>query len=361
MTNTSRCGRSLTAIALMGLTGLFATELAAVTFPDLYTVVVSPEPGAPDRRSAAVGLAMASLLERITGRTGAGADPELLAMVQNADSYVNSYGRLDQERVQVGFIGSAVERALAQANWPVWGAERPLTLIWMAIDTGSGERGLLSESFNVDEWSPEMATLMQSLETDLREVANARGLPVALPLLDLADLQELEFADVWGGFDDRLEIASQRYGADAYLTAQVRLGLFGTDIRWTLVQDGRRRIVLSTTVKEGLDWVAEQYAMQFSIVGGNQTMLITVSDVATLADYGRVMSYLESLSMLASVDVENFAGTELNLRVAARGDEDVLTRVLALGGVLAPPRSQPFPGNAASGLRFEVVRTRSQR
>jgi hypothetical protein len=361
MTKISRCGRSLTLIALTAFMCLFSARLAAVTFPDLYTVVVTPEPGVQDRRNVAIRLGMASLLERITGRTGAGLEPELQHLVENANAYLNSYALLDAQRAQVGFRGSNVETAVAEAGWPIWGAERPLTLLWIAVDAGNGERALLSESFNPGEWSPEMSRLMQSVETQLRDVASQRGLPVTLPLLDLVDLQQIEFADVWGGFDDRIELASQRYGADAYLAAQVRSGLFGLDIRWTLVEAGRRRIVLSTTIEEGMGWVAEQYGSQYSSMGGNRTMRITVLDIETLSDYGRVMSYLESLSMLASVDVEDFNGTELNLRVAARGDETVLQRVLALGGVLAPSQSpRPFQGSATGDLRFEVVTGRQR-
>jgi hypothetical protein len=302
---------------------------------------------------------MAQLLERITGRTNAGEDPELLHIVRDAARYVNSSGLLDRERFQVGFIASDVDRALTAAGWPVWGAERPMTLLWVAVDGGNGERGLLSASFNPTEWSPEMAMLMQSLEQQLRDAANARGLPITLPLLDLEDLQQIGFADVWGAFDERVENASLRYGTDAYLLAQVRSSAFGLDIRWTLVQGGRRRVRLSTGVDDGIDWVAEEYASDYSVVGGNRTLRLTVHNVRSLTDYGRVMSYLESVSLLASVDVEGFDGTELNLRLAARGDEAVLERVLALGGVLARASPAALPGSGALGddaMQFEVVR-----
>jgi hypothetical protein len=169
---------------------------------------------------------------------------------------------------------------------------------------------------------------------------------------------------VWGAFDERVESASLRYGADAYLLAQVRSSAFGLDIRWTLVQGGRRRVRLSTGIEEGIDWVAEEYASDYSVVGGHRTLRLTVHNVQSLTDYGRVMSYLESVSLLTSVDVEGFDGAELNLRLAARGDETVLERVLALGGVLARattpmamPRSGVLGGDA---MHFEVVRAGSR-
>lgn len=362
MTKSSRRARRLAVVAIAALGTLAVRDLPAVTFPNLYTVAVGIDrldPAATDRRAAAARLGMVQLLERITGRTNAGEDPELAHIVRDSARYVNSYGLLDRERVQVGFISSEVDRALTAAGWPVWGAERPMTLLWVAVDGGNGERGLLSESFDASQWSPEMASLMQSLEQQIRDAANMRGLPITLPLLDLEDLQQIGFADVWGGFDERVESASLRYGADAYLLAQVRSSAFGFDVRWTLVQGGRRRVRLSTAIEDGIDWVAEEYASDYSVVGGNRTLRLTVHDVRSLTDYGRVMSYLESVSLLASVDVEGFDGTELNLRLAARGDDAVLERVLALGGVLAraAPTTPPRPGAlAGDAMHFEVVR-----
>jgi hypothetical protein len=56
------------------------------------------------------------------------------------------------------------------------------------------------------------------------------------------------------------------------------------------------------------------------------------------------MSYLEKLSALQSVDVESLERGTLTVRVAARGDAQVLQRVLALGGVLRPDAAAPGGG-----------------
>jgi hypothetical protein len=72
------------------------------------------------------------------------------------------------------------------------------------------------------------------------------------------------------------------------------------------------------------------------VVGGATASRLRVLDVTTPADYGRVMSYLETVSSLQSVDVESLERGTLTVRVAARGDARVLERVLALGGVLRP-------------------------
>ena len=93
------------------------------------------------------------------------------------------------------------------------------------------------------------------------------------------------------------------------------------------------------------------YAAELGTVGGANVTLLTVRDVSTPADYGRVLSYLERQSVLESVDVESFGGGTLSLRVAARGDARVLERVLALGGVLRPAAAVGSFGS----LTFEIV------
>ena len=92
-------------------------------------------------------------------------------------------------------------------------------------------------------------------------------------------------------------------------------------------------------MRSGLDQLADLYAGEFSSIGNALIARVTVTDVETLEHYGAVMRYMEGLSILDSVDVENFTGTMLTLRVAARGGPDVLERVLILGDVLTQSSS----------------------
>jgi hypothetical protein len=181
--------------------------------------------------------------------------------------------------------------------------------------------------------------------------ADERGLPIAWPLLDLEDLNAVSFIDVSGRFDDRIVAASARYRADAVLIGNVRPGLLGTEVDWLFVRGVDRQALPVTAVRDGLDAAADRYAAELSTVGGASVAQLTVLDVQTAADYGRVMSYLERQSALETVDVESYGDGTLNLRVAARGDARVLERLLSLGGVLRPAGGVGAPGS----LTFEVV------
>ena len=328
----------------------------SASFPNLYTVTVAPAADAEDRRSESIRLGMARLLMRLTGRRDAGVSPDLAHMIESANEYMNSYGLLDRERDQVGFIASDIDAALTAANWPIWVAERPLTLVWITLENAEGERAILSENRFDGEFSPELVSLLRELETEVQEVADGRGLPITFPQLVVEDLYALRSVEPWSGFDDRVEQESNRLQADARLIGHVSVDDFGFSVHWTFAQGERSHLMLTSRIGDGLDWLADQYAAQFSFVGGARAIRVTVSDIANFSEYGEVMSYLETLSVLDSIDVEGFDGSVLNLRVLARGDENVVQRVLNLGGVLRPVTDEEFLLPLDNALMLELIR-----
>ena len=321
---------------------LGAMQSRAAVFPELYAVTVTPAPAALDRRAEAIRLGMSQLLTRVTGRLDARFHPDLLPLIESAESHMRSYNPLDRERVRVEFIPSRVDQWLETLGWPVWGAERPMTLLWVAVDGGWGERAILSagladpDAVPDERMSPEMLELMQAVEEELRLAADERGLPITLPSMDRRDVESISFVDILGGFDERIARASSRYPVEAHLVVNVRVGDAGYDVRSTLVHEDSTRVVTSRNLRDGLDWLANDFAVEFSMAGGLRSFALKVLDVASFADYGTVMTYLEALSVLDSVEVEALGGRALDVRLTTRSEEDVLRRVLALDGVLLP-------------------------
>lgn len=327
--------------------------LRAATFPNLYSVTVSQDPAAADQRAAATEAALIAVLVRVTGNRFAGQDPELQPLIRDASRYTTQYGTDRQGRAIVGFNATRVDQALAGLNVRIWGSERPSTLVWVAVDDGQGGRALLGRGDAPADATPATADLLAMLRTELTAVADERGLPLVLPQLDGEDLGAVTIDDISGGLEDRVMAASARYRADAVLVGRLHPGLVGNEVDWLLLKDGERRMLEGTAVRDGLDAVADQYASELSVVGNATTSRLRVLDVKTPDDYGRVMSYLEKVSSLQSVDVESLERGTLTVRVAARGDARVLERVLALGGVLRPDTSAP----AGGALVFRIAST----
>jgi hypothetical protein len=226
--------------------------------------------------------------------------------------------------------------------------------LWIAVDDGMGGRALLDANETAElgaVTTPQMTQLLTAVRAEIVAAADERGLPIAWPLLDAEDLSRVSFLDVWGRFEQAILAASGRYRADAVLIGRVRPGTFGNEVEWLFVNGVERQQLPVSAVRDGLDAAADRFAAELGTTGGASVTLLTVRNVSTARDYGRVLSYLERQSVLQTVDVESFSGGTLSLRVAALGDASVLERVLALGGVLRPAAGVGELGS----LTFEIV------
>lgn len=338
---------------LLALACLFLAPIPkgiSATFSELYTVSISPDPtiqNADSSRSDAVRRGMSLLLTRITGRQQAAAYPEMREIIENAERYLVRYAPLPRGEIRIGFSQAQLNEALTRVNMPIWGEERPSTLLWVATDFGNGQRAELRASDGPDAIrvgtvggvasNPLPAEAAEVFENVVREIltaADERGLPLVLPQLDAEDRQNVRFADVWGGFEQQVASAAERYSVDAIVIARVFQAEFGTEVQWTVQRGDRQQTLTGPRVREGINWLADEYASEFTTIGDARLVRITIREVQTWSDY-RVVEYLKSVSSVQSVFVESWSPNgELVLRVTARGDDSQLDNVLTLGSQL---------------------------
>ena len=66
-------------------------------------------------------------------------DPEMVELLfPNPSAYIVQFRPGEDDTLWVSFDGDAIERVLRQAGQTVWGSDRPLTLVWLAVDWGQG-------------------------------------------------------------------------------------------------------------------------------------------------------------------------------------------------------------------------------
>ena len=154
------------------------------------------------------------------------------------------------------------------------------------------------------------------------------------PLLDTTDLQSVTFTDVWGGFDDLILDASERYDVDSVLIGRVRPATSQRS-RWTYYFSGAQT-PMTGTPEIVVGQIADLLAAEFAIGGDTpvETVALNVSGVVSIEAYGRVQRILKEVTLIEGYTVTEVAGDRVTYRVDARGGADRLGRALRFNGLV---------------------------
>jgi hypothetical protein len=324
-----------------------AAELHAAVVEGLYEAEVLVPSQARSERNKAMGTALTEVFAKVSGRTNIVSVPGIAAAIEKPDRYLQQYLYRDLADSQFAnsrtnpnaqvlwfrFDEKAVNRELRRNELAVWGRTRPATLVWLAIEQ-DGDRYILSSDND------------EQLREVLEYQAKRMGLALVLPLLDLEDQRALSFADVWGGFQEAILNASQRYQAEAVLVGRVNLSR--TDVwqaRWALYVGGPQSStawnaqgsyldeVLTAGLAGTLNQLAQVYAQPLSDDSPGEVM-VAVVDVNSLDDYARVQDYLKGLEQVVDIQPVTVDQNYVRFRVDIRGSAAGLEQTIGLGNVL---------------------------
>jgi hypothetical protein len=330
------------AISLAMLTTQYAS---ADTVKGIYESRVLVTSQAKDERTEALRQAFMQVLIRVSGRVDIAQStdyPNIQEAIELATHYAQQYRYLkykpkpdqDQSRnlmLWVRFDEAAVTRLLHKNNIPVWGTTRPVTLVWLVIDS-HGRRELIGNNSQ------------DAARNILVQQSHSRGVPIRLPLLDLKDRTALRTSDVWGNFESTIMQASQRYQTEAVLVGRVFQSKGGYwNARWSLYSDSRRQdwsisgATLSEVLFPGIDTTAEvlssRYASAVQAEAG--TVLVDIQDIKNLADYNRSLAYLQKLSSVSAVQPYYLASNHAIFKLTTPQGRLGVARAVALGHTLA--------------------------
>lgn len=315
----------------------------------LYETAVPVADRSPEAREEALGSALRVVLVRLTGSQAQAANPALDDLEENAARFVRSFrysGSGSGRLLQVTFDGRALADAIASRGVGVWGDERPKVMVWLAIDYGGGRRVIVP----ADSDGP--------VARRLRATASERGLPMSLPLMDAEDRERISFADIWGGFNETVRAASERYAPDAILTGKARRSQSGAlQVEWKLYFGGEL-LASRGRVDAGLQEAADYFARQFVVGGSAATatgLTLRIIGVTRLDQYARVLAHLEGLSLVETVTLREAREQALLFDVRLKGSRAQLQRALALGRVVEEIGPDPGVMSAENELRLRPV------
>ncbi|MEX2123962.1 MAG: DUF2066 domain-containing protein [Woeseia sp.] len=343
---------------------LVATDVQAADATSVYTARVPVDSNNPQSRERAYEAALSQILLRITGSQNELLPEQVKELLPNPSRYVMQYRPGEDDTLWVTLDGQAIERELRQAGYTVWGGDRPLTLIWLAVDWGEGEREIVaSDDPEQDAAEGRSIDRNRLLRERVQEVALARGVPVAFPLLDAQELETVSFSDIWGGFNDRLLEASRRYGANSILVGRVRPDTVERN-RWSYFFGDEQR-EWTGEPEQVINLLADTLAAQFAISGNAplESISLTVSGVDSIAAYGAVHSFIQSLDMIENLAIDSVSGNRIRYEVQAHGGRERLQRALGFSSILEvddsfdrPISADSYPGPAALEYRYRPDR-----
>ena len=340
------CGIAGTPARAAVVRGLFRVELAAGRAP----------PADPDPLFVQ---AARVVLRRLGLRLGVeNKAPAVSAILGDPRHWIAEYGYTEGGasgpfRIWVRFDARNLMRTLLAGGIAVWGRERPRVLCALAVPTSSGRRLLGAGS---------LASLNRSFEREARR----RGLPVLLPVDDLADLQLLA-----PGVLETTPLATlapalkRRYPFDALLVGHLdnlgsgswrgRFRLWsagGVRARWTSRPQTTRRAVLHHLVRR----LAGVFALREALLPGDVARPVVVrvdglERLSAVVSVGRLLGRILGVRRLALVEIRGRGVAVWRFETRIRPAR--LERILLLTNRLVPRPSTPgVVAGRAEPMRF---------
>ncbi|MCK5667294.1 MAG: DUF2066 domain-containing protein, partial [Thiotrichaceae bacterium] len=259
--------------------------------------------------------------------------------ISDADNVVKDQDKNKEKWFWVQFDSKSVDDLLAEAQIPVWGNSRPVTLVWFSQEINA--QRLLRNQYE----EPESYKLLQ-------ESAGKRGISLMFPFLDLQDQNSISANDIWSDFNDTISQASRRYQAQAILTIRLyqaksalwnshwNLLLLGKSQTWTMQNKNREQLLLN-----GIDELADRLAQQFIPVvskndgttdSKNDALLIQVDNVSGYSAFQTLDKYFKSLASARTVALIKVNQNNVIYKIQFLGDKTTLMQEIKSGDLLNP-------------------------
>lgn len=347
---------------LLGLM-LLATRSHAVPVSGLYDAVVPVADTSETERDPAFARALEKVLVRAAGSEDVLQRSGINDVLANAGNLVQAYryqrSGEDALELAVSFGAVGVTRALSSVGAPVWGANRPAVLAWVAAQSRTGRTlATADESAADDPESLEWGAVIQ-------EAARSRGVPVVLPEYDEQDRATVGLSDIWGLFMAPIEQASESYRSDLLGVARISEEGEGYTARWALkgtglsldgqVRADSRQGVADAVVGAWAEALAERYGVK---PGSEQTLQrvdVLISAVNDLQAYAEIRQSLAAMEPISGAAPVRISGDKLRIRVAFNGELELLREHLALERRLVPVQTQSLAAASSSARPQQVT------
>jgi hypothetical protein len=328
-------------LVLLSLSSMQSVK--AVVIDDLYTVVLPVSDQTTDLRLRAFEAAFGLVLIKVSGSDEAKKNSAIVRLAKNSARYIKQFsyearpdvdedgGAIKLLYLKVNFDQQLIEGLLRKYNYPVWGRERPITLLVINSQVGGANRIVTGDS------APEMSLLLDA-------AALKMGVPTLFPLMDLEDINLIDVSDVTTRNFNIINNMPTRYGTDAVVVGEiVELNsgdwLGSWEVRLANKTFERRykgatpEVVIDQLIANLASVLALEYALEYD-QRNEQELLLKVSSMLDIDRLILVRKYLGSLNVVDSVRVALVSKDEVTFHLKLKSSAEDLQKLIDIGNVL---------------------------
>ncbi len=296
------------------------------------SVLVADESESEQNRG--IKQALAQVLVKFSGSRSIVIEPAIKQALARPLNFLSQYGYANDDgrlMLNAEFDFDAVNDFLLENSLPIWIGERPVVLLWLAVES-EGSRRVVAEGSH------------PTLQAIVEENMQRRGLPHLLPLLDLDDRKRVSVTDVWGGFVDIVEAASNRYSPGAVVVGRLFPVAGGWSAHWSLVKDDgsidswdSQGASLDNILASSVDVLADNLGRLYATKIDNSrraAITLSINNISGAEDYARALNYLESLQFVDRVSIHEVHGPNVSFIVQYKGQLDDVRFSIQRGKVL---------------------------
>lgn len=307
-------------------------SLSAAEVADLYQDTVVVDNKSREIRLEASRKALLNVLVKVSGLQSASENKQAQQLTKNIADYILKFEydeRVSGElKLIVKFEARKINSLIKSLNLPLWGMQRPLVVLWLAIEENKRREMVTQESY-------------PQLEQLIYDKAGRRGLPVVVPLLDLQDRRLVGIPEVWGNFSQPIEEASKRYSGERTITARMYQEqgseIWVLDWRFTnadLFESNRivgsKQQVLAQMIDDLTQNLANEYAIDPTAYHQQQSAILTLKGVQSFVDIEQAKRRLLNLSVVTQAIVIRKSSDAVEFGLNHTGNVSDLKKALEL-------------------------------
>jgi len=339
------------------LLGVLQMPVHAVIVEDLFTVELPVADQTTSLRLESFSEAFKQVIVKVSGSDDALRSPAFARPIKNSARYVKQFRYVtrklpddEEEELEAGnlflsidFDQQLIEGLLREQNFPVWGRERPSSLLVISYDVNENIK-LVS-----DDTTPDLVDALDN-------AAAIHAVPVLFPLMDLEDIALVSIGDIASREYENIRTMARRYTPNALLVGQIvgRSGegwqgdwevRFADQIfKWTF-KASSKQAVIDQVIRHLAKILALEYALE-DHRRVEQSLLLSVSELDGIDKLIRVQQYLESLNVIDSVQIAMISKDVVTYRLKLRNDPEDLQRLIEFGEML---EQEDFPQVSTEG------------